>query len=150
MYSKNEASKIKQHFWTRFGQYMKPIPGAGGEKVNWSNYKTGIAHIYFRLRVEKTFASIAIELTNPSTETRNEQYQQFLSLQTMLEQTMQTALHWEENTTDENQKNISRISLTLPDVNIFRENDWPTIISFLKTSIINLDAFWEDGKMIFE
>lgn len=150
MYSKQEASKIKQAFWTRFGQYMKPVPASGGEKVNWSNYKTGIAHIYFRLHVEKTFASVAIELTNPLPEKRIQQFQQFLSMKTMLEETMQTAMHWEENTTDENQRTISRISVKLNDVNIFREEDWPAIISFLKPSIINLDVFWEDVKMIFE
>ena len=129
---------------------MKPVQSAGGEKVNWSNYKTGIATIYFRLRAEKTFASVSIELTHPSLEIREQQFQQFLSLQTMLEETMQTTLHWEQNTVDENQKPISRISTTLNDVNIFKETDWPAIISFLKTAIIALDTFWVDAKMIFE
>jgi hypothetical protein len=150
MYSKQEASKIKQDFWTRFGQYMKPVQSAGGEKVNWSNYKTGIATIYFRLRAEKTFSSVSIELIHPSLEIREQQFQQFLSLKTMLEETIQATLHWEQNAIDENQKPISRISIILNDVNIFKETDWPAIISFLKTAIIALDTFWADAKMIFE
>lgn len=150
MYSKHEASKIKQDFWTRFGQYMKPVLSAGGDKVNWPNYKTGVAHIYFRLRVEKTFASLSIELTHASEALRHSQFDQFLSMKTMLEEMIGATLQWEKNTTDDFDKPISRISLSLPGVNIFRETDWPAIITFLKAGIIAVDAFWVDAKMVFE
>jgi hypothetical protein len=150
MYSKHEASKIKQDFWTRFGQYMKPVQSAGGEKVNWPNYKTGIAHIYFRLRAEKTSASVSIEITHPVAETRQTLFQQFISMKTMLEEIIHAPLEWEENASDENEKPVSRISTKIEGVNIFRETDWPAIISFLKSSIIALDLFWSDAKMVFE
>jgi hypothetical protein len=150
MYSKHEASKIKQDFWTRFGQYMKPVQSAGGEKVNWPNYKTGIAHIYFRLRAEKTFASVSIEITHPVAETRRILFQQFLSMKSMLEEMIGEPLQWEEEAAGENEKPISRISIKINGVNIFKETDWPAIISFLKSSIMALDLFWSDAKMVFE
>lgn len=150
MYSRQEASKIKQDFWTRFGQYLKPVQSATGEKVNWSNYKTGVAHIYFRLRAEKGFASVAIEITTPDEQNRIETYRLFLSMRPMVEHALGAPPDWIEHTTDEFGKPLSRISITLPAVNIFRESDWPAIISFFKRAITGLDEFWSDAKTMFD
>src|SRR5690606_40670888 len=48
MYSKEEAKRLKERFWTNFGQFMSLVPNEEGVKVNWVNYKTGIKHLYFR------------------------------------------------------------------------------------------------------
>ena len=50
MYSKSEASQLKQEFWTSFGQYMSPVLSAEGEKLNWINYKTGEKDIFFKMK----------------------------------------------------------------------------------------------------
>jgi hypothetical protein len=42
MYSKDQASQLKQEFWTAFGQYMGPVLSAEGLRTNWINYKTGV------------------------------------------------------------------------------------------------------------
>jgi hypothetical protein len=65
MYSKDQASQLKQQFWTTFGQYITPHPSAEGIKINWVNYKTGIKHLYFRMQAENRSASIAIEIAHP-------------------------------------------------------------------------------------
>ena len=64
MYSKQEASQLRQAFWTAFGQYMLPVPSGEGEKVNWTNYKTGEKDLYFRMNADNKQATIAIELTH--------------------------------------------------------------------------------------
>ena len=68
MYSKEQISKLKTQFWTNFGQYMKPVPGASGMPVNWINYKTGIRHIHFKMDADNTKAVIAIEISHPKEE----------------------------------------------------------------------------------
>lgn len=68
MYTKEQASQLRQAFWTAFGQYISPHPSAEGLKVNWSNYQTGIKHVYFRMKADNKSASIAIELTHPDTD----------------------------------------------------------------------------------
>ena len=65
MYSKDEVSKLKTQFWTSFGQYMKPVPGASGLPANWINYKTGIRHIHFKMDADNTRAVITIEISSP-------------------------------------------------------------------------------------
>ena len=68
MYSAAESSKIRQDFWTTFGQYMKPVPSAQGYRINWQNYKTGVKDVYFRMKTERDFISIGIEICHKDDE----------------------------------------------------------------------------------
>jgi hypothetical protein len=143
MYSKEQAAKQRQKFWTAFGQYMKPVPGAGGDAVNWINYKTGIRHIVFRMDANKQQASIAIELRHAREEERQRYFEQFLALKSLLENTTGYKWNWQADAKDEHGQTISRISQVIENVNVLNEGDWPLIISFLKPRIMSLDAFWE-------
>jgi len=78
MYTKAEASQLRQAFWTTFGQYMQPVPSAEGGPVNWVNYKTGIKHLYFRMQADNRQATIAIELTMSDAGIRELFFEQFL------------------------------------------------------------------------
>lgn len=146
MYSRQEASQIRQTFWTRFGQYMRPLPGASGEPVNWLNYKTGIRHLYFRMDVSNTNAAIAIELKHPDPAEQDFYFGKLEQVRNLLEETVGEKWQWLPHQTDDDGAVVSRIMTTLPGVNIFNEADWPAIISFLKPRIVALDAFWEMAK----
>ena len=149
MYSKEQASKLKTQFWTNFGQYMKPVPSALGLPVNWINYKTGIRHIHFKMDADNTKAVIAIEISHLQSAERLHYYNQFVSLKNLL--TTTTTFKWQWNETlQADHRIISSISLQLDDVNILDQADWPAIISFLKTHIIALDAFWNMVKDGFD
>ena len=149
MYSKDQISKLKTQFWTNFGQYMKPVPGASGLPVNWINYKTALRNIHFKMDADNTKAFIAIEISHPQDEQRLHYYNQFLSLKKLLVST--TTFNWQWNEAlQTDHKTISSISQQLDDVNILDQADWPPIISFLKSRIIALDAFWELVKDGFE
>lgn len=149
MYSKEQVSKLKTQFWTNFGQYMKPVPGASGLPVNWINYKTGIRSIHFKMEAHDTNAIIAIEISHSQEDERLHYYNHFVSLKKILSST--TAFDWQWNETIENNnKTISSISLQLDNVNILNQSDWPAIISFLKPRIIALDEFWDMVKDGFE
>lgn len=150
MYSKQEVSQVRTKFWTSFGQYMRPVKGAYGDTVNWLNYKTGVRHIYFRMDVTSSQASIAIELQHPDRELRHLYFDQFAQLKKLLENACEEQWDWEQDFIEEHGKEISRIRKTLNDVNIFKEDDWPQIISFLKPRILALDQFWMDVRDRFE
>lgn len=150
MYSKQQASAIKQKFWTSFGQYMRPVKNANDETINWINYHTGIKHIYFRMDADNKQTTIAIELHHPDTMMRQQYFEQFKQLRTLLEEETGEQWQWDEQYQDEHHNPVSRISTTLTGTNIFNEADWPAIISFLKPRIIALDSFWEMVKDRFE
>lgn len=150
MYSKQQASSIKQKFWLRFGQYMRPVKSANDETVNWINYRTGIKHIYFRMDADNRQASIAIEINHPDPMMRQQYFEQLQQLRTILEQEAGEEWEWELHRSDDHGNTISRISKSLTKTNIFNEADWPALISFLKPRIIALDRFWEMVKEGFD
>lgn len=150
MYSKDQASQIKQAFWTSFGQYIAPQLSAEGLKVNWINYKTGVKHLYFKMQVDNKFASIAIEITQPDADLRELLFEQFLEFKKLLEAQLQEEWEWEPFAVDEYGKSISRIYKVLPGVSIFRKEDWPDLISFFKPRMIALDEFWNDAQHSFQ
>ncbi|RYY49055.1 MAG: DUF4268 domain-containing protein [Chitinophagaceae bacterium] len=150
MYTREQASKVRQEFWTRFGKYMAPIQSAEGGKPNWVNYKTGIPNLYFRMNASKESASVAIEIMHRDPEMAAGIYQQFVALKPMLEAYTGEQWNWENDALNEHGQQLSRIFVQLDNVNIFKETDWPSIISFLKPSIIALDGFWSEYKMVFE
>ncbi len=149
MYTKQEASLIKKKFWTSFGRYLQPVPNAEGETINWINYKTGIRDIFFRMDVDTRSAQIAIEIRHTVNSLDNGYYQQFLAMRTMLENTLGETWQWQPEVQDESGAVLSRIYTTQPGVNIFKEPDWPAIITFLKPRIIALDEFWLQVKDVF-
>lgn len=150
MYSKQEAAQLRKKFWTQFGQYMRPLPGADGERINWLNYKTGIKHLYFRMDADTRQATIAIELRHPDSGERLHYYEKFAAMKKMFGEIAGEKWKWELLTTDEGNKRVSRIATTLPGVNIFNTADWPAIISFFKPRILALDKFWTSVKEGFE
>jgi len=149
LYSKDQASQLKQAFWTTFGQYIAPQTSAQGLKTNWINYKTGIKHLYFKMQADQQSAFIAIELSDPDPGMQELIFEQFLAFRPILNDCLHEEWEWQLHVQDENYKTVSRIIKTLPYVNIFKQEDWPKLISFFKPRIIALDQFWNDAQDSF-
>ncbi|TPE43278.1 DUF4268 domain-containing protein [Pontibacter mangrovi] len=150
MYTREQASQLRQQFWTTFGQYLSPQLSAEGWKVNWLNYKTGVKDVFFRMDADKKRAYIAIELAHPDTELQELVYEQFLEHKTMLHEALGEEWDWVLHTTDESGRTVSRIYKEIAPVSVFNKEDWPALISFLKPRLIALDAFWSDAKYSFD
>jgi hypothetical protein len=150
MYSKDEASQIKQAFWTTFGQYISPQLSADGLKVNWVNYKTGIKYLYFKMDADKNSATISIAITHPDPGIQELFFEQFREIKTMLNSYLNEEWQWALHDKDENGKTISRIYKKISGVSIYNRNDCPQLISFFKPRIIALDEFWSVGQYSFE
>ena len=150
MYSRAETAKIRKDFWTAFGQYMKPVPSAEGFRLNWQNYKTGVKDVYFRMKAERGFASIGIEITHRDEELQQLFFEQFEDFKKALEAELGEAWEWKLHTSDGLGKTISSIEKVKQGVHVMEKDDWPDIISFLKPRIIRLDSFWSNFKPAFE
>jgi hypothetical protein len=150
MYSKAESSAIRKEFWIKFGQYMKPVPSASGCRVNWPNYKTGVRDIYFRMKTERGFVSIGIEISHVDEELQELYFDQFLQLKKILIACVGEEWDWNLLVTNEFGHPVSRIEKVLKESDVMNEENWPEIISFLKPRIIGLDDFWDRVKPGFE
>ncbi|GAA3955355.1 DUF4268 domain-containing protein [Pedobacter ginsengiterrae] len=150
MYSKEEATRLRQQFWISFGQYMKPVPSASGSTVHWINYKTGVKQIFFKMDVDNKKAVISIQLTHPDPGVRHLIFNQFEEFKSMLSATLNEEWDWIQDATDEFGKTVSLITTELINVNIYNQKHWPELISFFKPRIIALDEFWDNVKPVFE
>ena len=150
MFSKQEASELKKEFWTAFGQYLKPILSADGEKVNWLNYKTGEKDIIFKMDADNKKAFIAIEIVHPDSGMQELYFEQFVQLKNIFENIVGDDWTWSLHTSDDNGRAISRIFKQINGVSVFNKADWPALISFLKPAIVALDDFWSNARFAFE
>lgn len=150
MYTKQEISKQREAFWTTFGKYMQPVMSADGMKVNWVNYKTGIAGIGFRMNADAKQSDISIVISNNDDTIRHTHYEKLEALKEILHATLGEHWNWQRDTSDEYGKQMSTISKELHGVNIHKNEDWPQMISFFKPRIIALDEFWSMAKYNFE
>jgi hypothetical protein len=142
MYSREEARQLRQEFWTTFGQYLAPHPSATGEKVNWVNYKTGYRGLYFRMDADRRQAYIGIVMAQRDPDLQQLFYEQFLELRSPLHGLLGEEWAWDERAHDDHGRPFRQIFTALEPVNLFRREDWPAIISFLKPRILALDEFW--------
>lgn len=150
MYSREQASLLKQEFWTIFGQYLAPVLSSEGLKTNWINYKTGLKYVYFKMDADKRKASISIEITHPDIGIQELFYEQFIEYKPMLTHYLKEEWEWELHTRNNQGTVISTIKTECSGVSIFNKSDWPKLISFYKPRIIALDEFWTDVKDGFE
>ncbi len=148
MYSKEEKKAFKVEFWTNFSFYMRKYSQKHGT-INWSNYKTKIKDLYFRLDFNETEARFSIELQHPDS-IRELFFEQFTELKVVLEKAIGTPLVWEELNINEYDKAICRIYVVLPHVNLFNKEDWPQVTTFFEKKIVKLHVFWLEYKEIFK
>jgi hypothetical protein len=150
MYSRQEASQLRQEFWTSFGQYMSPVLSAEGEKINWINYKTGEKDIYFKMHADNKKASIGIELTHKEAGIQQLYFEQFQELKNILETAVGEEWNWQLHSINDNGRLVSKVYTDITNVSIFKKEDWPALISFFKPRMIGLDEFWSSVKYGFE
>ncbi|PWJ42721.1 DUF4268 domain-containing protein [Sediminitomix flava] len=149
MFSKEEASRIRSEFWTKFGKMLRPYTSGEGKRINWTNYKTGVKNIFFKMDADKKKASIGIYLTHKDPDIQEIFFDQFEEMKTYLHNLLGEEWEWELHSTNEMGQTVSCIYTELHGVNLFRESDHADIYAFLKPRILKLNEFWEDAKDVF-
>ena len=150
MFTREEASRIREEFWTIFGKYMSPIVSAEGMNINWVNYHTRIKDVYFRMDAGKKSAAIYISIEHHDAGIQELYFAQFQELRTLLQATLQEEWEWQLHQPIAENKVVSRIYKEISGVTVFNKNQWPELISFFKPRIMALDNFWENAKYSFE
>lgn len=150
MYSKHAATLLSQQFWTSFGQYMSPVLSAGGEKLSWVNYKTGIKYTRFALKLIGNTATISIEFSHPDMVVQLCQFDQLAACKNFFIEECGDDWKWQKMLKVENNKAISNITASIENVSVLNQSDWPEIISFFKPRLISLDKFWSNFKFALQ
>ena len=107
MYTRQEASRLRQEFWTAFGHYMAPLPSAEGLKINWINYKTGLPNVSFKMDAGTADAQIAIVLSHTDSDIRQLYFEQFMQIKHLLHDELGEEWQWEVSSKDEYDRPVS-------------------------------------------
>ena len=117
--------------------------------MKWVNYKTGVNDIYFRLHCDNKNAQISIDIQHKDEGIRELFLEQFLQLETALNNELGEEWDWDKEANTETGQQIIRISKTRNGVNLHNKNDWNEIFKFFEPRLVALDSFWTEFNDIF-
>ena len=148
MMSKIEHRELTKLFWTSYGKYMKKHTPRFGKKTKWTNYKTLVKDVYFRLRVGKKSAEIAIEIQHSDVEIQALFYEQFEEFKRLFNDLVGSWI-WEDTVYNEFGVKLSKISMKINEVSLYNKNTWKDIFLFFEENQVKLDEFWSEFADVF-
>ena len=149
MLSREELKELRTEFWTAFGNLMRPHSSETGFNVRWTNYRTGVKDLFFRLDMDGKTATIAIDFQHPDDGIRQLFWEQFMEYKTYFHEV--TGGEWQYNdllfTNDG--RPYARVFRIRENVSLYRKETWPDAFAFLKENLLVLDSFWSDVRLTF-
>ena len=150
MFSKDEEKEFKAKFWSDLNEELALVKGVHANKVNWTNFNTGIKNIYFRIDIEGDIPKICIDIQFLDAGIREIYYQQFEEFKERLNKSFKGEIKWLPTFEHSNTRTISRISVANPDLNTRNQDQWPEIYSFLIENFQVLESFWAEFNEVFK
>lgn len=134
MFSKEEASKLRQEFWISFG---KSFPR------KWLLYNTKIKGFSFKFVADRKNALVCLDIEHTDEIANELLYDQLLSLKSILENEYLPEVIFEENHELESGKIIRRISVSLDDkFSIYNKNTWQNTFTFFVDKMDKFELFF--------
>lgn len=149
MLNKEELRELRSTFWTEFEEFNKKKRNAGNRKLAWSQYKSGIKDIYFRLDFDTKEACFSIDLQMRDPGIRELVWEQFMETEKLLLNHVGPELEKLPNLLTKEGIYIHRMKWSLSNVSIMNESDYPKAIRFLSKKIQGLDEFWFEFSDLF-
>lgn len=144
MYSKDEKKKIKTAFWDGFKTYSSPKRRKLGKPKNWIMQNTGIKALDLKFHIDKSIASVSIDIISKSLDNRISYWNNLLGLKTLLNDSFKQEVVWNDMFTLESGKDIIRIGVFMEGVNIMDDKCWDKVYDFFFENMIILENWLEE------
>lgn len=141
MYSKEEAKKIRQQFWTMFGKRYDR---------KWLLYDTKLKDIVLKFSFEDRRALVSIDINHEDDLLRAYYYEKLVALKNIMLDQVSDQLIFEENYSLESGKLISRVFVLLEGVKIQKQTDWPDVYHFYYEHMDKMESFFLEYKDFIE
>lgn len=135
MYSREEAKKIRQEFWTTFGQEYPH---------KWLLYNTGMKEIQMKFTFDRKFAMVSLDISDEDDLVREYYFEKLESLKSILESDYLPGIIFDGNYELPEGKIVSRIYVKFEGVSVYNKQDWPTVKHFLSGKMLLLEEFFND------
>ncbi|CEN32354.1 DUF4268 domain-containing protein [Capnocytophaga cynodegmi] len=141
MYSKAEAKKLREEFWTSFG---KSFPR------KWVLYDTKIKDFSFKFYFDTKKAIVSLDIEDNILSNRILYYEKLVSLKSiLLEEYLPDAI-FEDCYVLDNDKEISRIYVQKENVTIHNKNTWRETMEFLYEKMLKFEEFWYEYEDVIK
>ena len=138
MFSKEESKRIREEFWTSFGQEYSR---------KWILYNTKIKEIQFKFSFDRKKAMVSLDIDAEDEIIRAYYFEKIQSLSTILRSEYLPEIILDEEFELPEGKIVSRIYVPLEEkVSINNKNDWPKVKTFFVENMHQLEMFWLEFK----
>lgn len=139
MYSKDEAKLLSKEFWIVFARRCEIIPELRNRKKKWMLYDTGLSGIDLKFEVTRSEATVMIEINSRHENRRLELFENMQKYSMLLEDGFIEPLIWDFCYQKDSGEEVCRIYTSLPNVDFYRQNQWPDIYNFLIDNMLILE-----------
>ncbi|MEN8115890.1 MAG: DUF4268 domain-containing protein [Bacteroidota bacterium] len=140
MYSKEEAKKLRLHFWEMFGKRCENHPELSFKKKKWILHRTKIKGVALRFDISRKDAKVLVELSNRNESLRLKAYEILERYKPIIEDGFGNGLTWEfYHQREDSGQEICRIYTSLENVDLHRQNQWPDIFNFYIENMLKLE-----------
>ncbi|SFC79122.1 protein of unknown function [Zunongwangia mangrovi] len=138
MFSKEESKKLRQEFWTSFGQEYSR---------KWILYNTKVKEIQLKFTFTRKTAMISLDVDSEDEIIQSYYFEKLESLRNLLKSEYLSNIVFDAEYVLPEGKSVSRIYVELEDkVSINNRNDWPQVKSFFAENMHQLEMFWLEFK----
>ncbi|MCF4102765.1 DUF4268 domain-containing protein [Gillisia sp. M10.2A] len=135
MFSKEESKKMRQEFWTEFGQR---------HTRKWMLYNTSIKEIELKFTFDTEQAQVSLDVVSADDLIRAYYYEKLLGLKNILLTEYLPDALFEENYLLPEGKTVSRVYVQLKRVNIHSRKDWDLVQKFLNDRMNLMEEFFKE------
>ena len=138
MFSREESKKIRQEFWTSFGQEYSR---------KWILYNTKVKEIQLKFTFAQKTAIVSLDIESDDEIIQAYYFEKLKSLKTILKSEYLANIVFDAEYELPEGKTVSRIYTELQDkVSINNKSDWPEVKHFFAENMHQMELFWLEFK----
>ena len=138
MFSREESKKIRQEFWTSFGQEYSR---------KWILYDTKVKEIQLKFTFAQKRAIVSLDIESDDEIIQAYYLEKLESLKTILKSEYLADIVFDAEYELPEGKTVSRIYTELQDkVSINNKSDWPKVKHFFAENMHQMEMFWLEFK----
>ena len=141
MFSREEAKRVREEFWTNFG---KEYPR------KWILYDTKIKDIQLKFTFTNEVAGVSLDITSADEIIREYYYEKMIALKNILLTEYLPDAEYEAQYDLPEGKTIARVYVEIKRVNIYRKTDWPMVREFLYDRMDLLESFFLEYRDVID
>jgi len=141
MFSREESKKIRQEFWTQFGQQSPR---------KWLLYHTGIKEINLKFHFDNKLALVAFVIDTEDEILKPYYFEKFISLKTLLQNEIDQDLVFSKYYETETGKIVAQVYLQKEGVSIHNKKTWDEVFKFFNQTMPKLEDFFVEYKEFIE